>query len=686
MTSSDPRSGRLHDVSQVLLPWFVMAAAFAHALAVSWRKWGDLLGDTGRELDLPRRLAEGQLLYRDVRFFFGPMAPYVNAALYRLFGVHLDVLVWAGIVSAALMCAALYRLGRFFMSRWASAAIVVAFIYLCAFAHLYAGPIFNFVLPYAFTATYGIVAATWSLVFLIEHLRTGKPRAFYASAALLGLTAFSKFEVLAPAAAAHAVFVASLVVERPRRPGVYFRGYAAAVLVVFATYDWLAVLIGPDLWRTTLMDIVNQLGVVNPGSRKFQLWAMGFDDPATSLQAVGVSLALFALTLGLASAAARSFARHAPATALGAGLVMALAAATFIGFRAWQLEVHFRALPLLMLAAIVVLAVLYAKHAERRTELLPHGLLWVFAFAALWRILLNCRPHHYGFFLLPPSLVCLGVLFFDYGPRWAGPSPWSRRVFAAAGLGLLSSSVSIAYADSERLYALHTYDLVTPRGQLQILNSWGLEGPVVHALSKLPARSRVLVIPEGAGLVYFAGLREGDTMTEFLPMEIAGEKADEDLLARWRGNPPDYVVFAGIPLAEYGSAGFGADYATRALGWIDREYIPMTNPAAPIVIMRRRQRTPAADLFLELRPSPEPPGSRRTITGQVLETVDSGAVTFVRLRTDTSKIWVGVRHASLSVGSTITMTDVRPSVEPGLRRRFETVFAGRIAPNGPAAP
>ncbi len=63
---------------------------------MSWREWGDLCVDTGRELDLPRRLAEGQLLYRDARYYYGPLPPYVNALLYRVFGVHLDVLVWAG--------------------------------------------------------------------------------------------------------------------------------------------------------------------------------------------------------------------------------------------------------------------------------------------------------------------------------------------------------------------------------------------------------------------------------------------------------------------------------------------------------------------------------------------------------------------------------------------------------------
>jgi hypothetical protein len=40
----------------------------------------------------------------------------------------------------------------------------------CAFAHLSPPAIFNFVLPYTYSATYGILAATASLYFLLRHV------------------------------------------------------------------------------------------------------------------------------------------------------------------------------------------------------------------------------------------------------------------------------------------------------------------------------------------------------------------------------------------------------------------------------------------------------------------------------------------------------------------------------------
>jgi hypothetical protein len=665
-------------VAREALPWLVIAAAFVHGLAVSWRKWGDVSVDTGRELDLPRRLAEGQLLYRDARFYYGPLAPYVNAVLYRIFGVHLDVLVWAGVVSAALMTLGLYRLARFFVPRWASAALAVAFLYLCAFAHLYVGAIFNFVLPYTFAATYGIVAAAWSLVFLIEHVRSGRKASFFLSAACLALSALSKVEVFAPAAAAHAVFVGSLFWTRPPRRAHYVAGYAGALALVLAVYGGFWLSVGPMLWRNNL------LGVINPGSEKFVLWVMGFLKPKESLGAVGLSTLLLAITFAVGRLVSRLLARWKLPAAATWAVVAASGLAAFFGYRLWKLHVHFRALPVAMVIVVAALCVLYARQPERRAEWLTHLLLWVFGFACLWRILLNAKPHHYGFYLLPVGLVCLGVLLFSYAPKLTGEGPWPRRVFAAAGIGMLAASISLAFVDSKQLYALHTDEVSTPRGRLRIINRWGLEGPAIRALSRLPPETRLATVPQGAGLLYFAGLREGDTMFSYLPMEVVDGAADADLLSRLRGNPPDVVAWVGIPMEEFGSHGFGFDYAGRSMAWIRAEYVPVTDPSAAIVFMVPRRKIGSLSHVLHLERSPEPANAEMTVTGTVLECFTADGSTFLRLGTGTSKVWVAVPETSVSVGSTVTIVGVRRGAaeQGGFRRRFDSILAGRLAPTG----
>ena len=41
-------------------------------------------------MDLPLRLLEGDVLYRDVFYMYPPFSPYFNSFLYSLFGVHLE--------------------------------------------------------------------------------------------------------------------------------------------------------------------------------------------------------------------------------------------------------------------------------------------------------------------------------------------------------------------------------------------------------------------------------------------------------------------------------------------------------------------------------------------------------------------------------------------------------------------
>jgi len=60
---------------------------------VSRGKWSDAIIDSGREWIVPDALARGDLLYRDVVYWFGPFTPYFHAAFFRIFGSSFSTLV-----------------------------------------------------------------------------------------------------------------------------------------------------------------------------------------------------------------------------------------------------------------------------------------------------------------------------------------------------------------------------------------------------------------------------------------------------------------------------------------------------------------------------------------------------------------------------------------------------------------
>src|SRR5262245_58761371 len=66
-----------------LLALVILGAIFALFVGRSWLAWGDLDADYGREMFVPLRLSQGDVIYRDVRYPYGPLVPYAHALLFR---------------------------------------------------------------------------------------------------------------------------------------------------------------------------------------------------------------------------------------------------------------------------------------------------------------------------------------------------------------------------------------------------------------------------------------------------------------------------------------------------------------------------------------------------------------------------------------------------------------------------
>ena len=133
---------------------------------------------------VPTVLSEGKMLYRDIWFPYGPVAPYLNSLLFRLFGVHLNVLYLAGSLSA-LGCAAFLfltgmRLGSWVIG-WAAGAVVLV--------QSFASWLFCFTLPYSYCAVYGCLTACAFVWFVVRACSSTRQVWVFAS----GITAAVAF-------------------------------------------------------------------------------------------------------------------------------------------------------------------------------------------------------------------------------------------------------------------------------------------------------------------------------------------------------------------------------------------------------------------------------------------------------------------------------------------------------------
>jgi hypothetical protein len=397
----------------------------------------------------------------------------------------------------------------------------------------------------------------------------------------LVLVAFTKLEILLAASAAHAAFLVSVLIGRQLSPKLYLSAYGIAAALVVGIYGSLAAQVGPALWHDNLGSMLN------PTVRHFSLIVMGLHYAGDSAAIVALSAVAFGTLFLTTRVLARLAAREGRLTTRCA-LVLGAGSTTFFACLI-VLRMPFSALPFIGLGVIAVLAVFWWRQPERRAEWNTHIVLWTFASACFARILLRCSPINYGFYLLPPGLVALGVLLFDYAPRHLGATGWPRRVVEAAGMGFFAGAALAALLASSSWYASHTEEIATQRGRLYMLPD-GVQAPAVRALSGLPPETRVLALPEGAGLIFMSGLRSPHGgMFSFLPVEFYGGYNDRQILDRWKSDPPDVVLLVTRPMPEYGYRGFGIDYAIELFAWILENYEPANNRDAGFVLLRRKK-------------------------------------------------------------------------------------------------
>src|SRR5712692_9688614 len=120
--------------------------------------------DNGRDFVAADLLLHGKMLYRDVVYYFGPLAPWVNSTLFRLFGPSVAALLITGAFVSLAIAMVTYLLARQFLSPGVAALGGVLVV-----AHaVYGYNMFCYAVPYAFAATYGLL---FSLLALYCALR-----------------------------------------------------------------------------------------------------------------------------------------------------------------------------------------------------------------------------------------------------------------------------------------------------------------------------------------------------------------------------------------------------------------------------------------------------------------------------------------------------------------------------------
>jgi len=529
-------------------------AAGASAL-LSWNRWIRPFVDGSRELQVPARVAAGERLYRDVAYYYGPAAPWVNGAAVAVFGRRFAVLELAGAAAAALLFLALFRLTRRAGSALSAGVAVTIAAAICVGAPN--GGAFLF--PYAFAALF---ASAGALAALAAFAGPVSVRGATAGAAALAFALLAKAEI--GAAAAAVIGIAALrgaeAGERRRTWG----AVAAAVVAAAAGYAFA-------FRGMALSSLASEgpLVLLSPPAEWRQVYRAisGLDDPTGAATRIATALFLDAAVLGAAWLASRgtSDATSRPRAAEAAWWILLAAAvalcATETGGRIED------QLPTMLSPAPLAAAAAAAALLFRRGRLDETGrarwLLFGFAALASVRVAGNVAYAYvttpYAVLALPALAASAAVLVLDVlAPRLASRAAF-RRAAAAALLAL--AAAGLVRLDRIRR-ARPLVPLETGAGTLRLPEPW--QRASAATLGFLAGRARpgdgLACLPECGVFNFVTGLPNPLRQEQILPghLDAAAEAA---VAERIRSSGPRFLIVVDSPPPGWAAARFGRDYA-----------------------------------------------------------------------------------------------------------------------------
>jgi hypothetical protein len=581
----------------------LLTATGAALLAWTWKAWPDVVSDSGRELYLPWRLSQGDVLYRDVAHFNGPLSQYANALWFRLVGVSFTHLVVADLLVLCVLCALVWRGGVALADRLTATAAGLVLLCVFAFGPLTPGGSFSYLAPYSHEMTHGLL-----LLLLIPFLlawdaslprRAGPP---LATGLVLGLILLTKPELGVAGVACAAV---GLVAMRAAR------GRTAAALALLALGAAIPPLLAWALLATAMPAQAALQGTLGawlhlgkpallemPYFRIF----LGTYRPVASV----LDLLLWSAGWAVAFAALAALARWAGPRGRGAALVATTVAAVpgallvvAGGSVPWLAAM--RPLPLFLAALLAVDAWRLVKTRElepARTQRVLRLSVGVLALALLLKMILFARVWHYGFVLGMPGTLLLVAALLHWIPRkLAARAPQIFRVGAASLLGAMLLGHLALAAETRRGKTVRM-----GRGADALWTDAERGPAMAQALAQLealPSDATLAVLPDGVMLNYLARRRNSTPYVIGNPADMA-MFGEGPMFAAYADAPPDAIALVHCDTAIYGFRYFGQDYGQALARWIERNYVrqarigaePFRGEGFGIVLMRRRASAP----------------------------------------------------------------------------------------------
>ena len=568
----------------------LLAALWAVQMFATWAAWGNLSIDSGHEMYIPALLAQGKVLYRDVWFPYGPAAPYFNSFLFRLFGVKLNVLYWAGSLSALGSALFLYLAGMR-LSSWHVGWTAGAILLLQAFQP----SLFCFPLPYSFSTVYGCLLGClflWLAIIAVSATSSWwiLGAGTVAAAALLFKPEFGTacYATLVPLVAVRGFSQRSW--RRIARdvlailPGVVACGLVLLWMVSIGGFEFITQenLVG---WPTSyFMKTYGKMWLARNG---FTISAIDFENALTRAIAIaGVVLASYSILWWKRSDTRAMLLRIM--IVLAVVLYFAKTNYFFPEGQTAQLVLSAIFFPQDMVlyvavAAIIAWAHFWMRRNENAGSSARIALLLTFSALVAFRILMRMQTDNYPIYYNGPvvlSFLLVACLIIPHAGR-------SRRfVFVGESVICLACLVAVALPTTRaEHWAKDFVPLTTERGTIRVSGRLAENYKVAIQFMKDKASmgESVLSVPEDTSLYFLSGTYCPTRVFSFTPGIVAPGQMTDKMIREIDRKPVRYLLWSNRIFPEFGTPVFGEDFDREIGDYLKANYhrvgplVPVTN-------------------------------------------------------------------------------------------------------------
>jgi hypothetical protein len=544
-------------------------------------KFGDIFIDVSREVTVPLRILDGQIIYKDFHYEYGPFVPYYFSIVSKIFGVGLDTFRLTGLAISIAISLLIFKFSCFYIDRKFALLSSLVFIFVFAF-HAVGVNIFNYIFPYSYTSIFGVLFLLLLYFKTYSYYVYNKNLELVFIALIFSVCLLTKLEVILSAITLVSLlfFLNAKKIMRHQESGKWF-GYVSVkiarnIFIVFCVIPLLFVIYFTEIivyLNNEIIYLINK-NLNNPIGRS----ALGIDDFSFNLSRSLKSVLFFvfygALFFYLDK---KSSIKNSYSIIRLLLFLVALILSSFYVFSYGYNYLYFGTGIFLILFSFYLLVSIYYRQNDKNMRDKIMLIVVISSLALTCRMIFNNSVEFYGFYLLVPASVCVVIAIFHYVPLFVRYKFKRKAGFFKCAFSIYFLIMCFsAYSNTSNITGNKNKILNTDKGYLYVYEYqyFAVQSLLNDFKGKLQSDDTILVLPEGYMLNYFLGVTPNSFNNSHIPDLMEGDR-EKKLIEEIELKKFDYVIITSRYTIEFGRSVLGKDYLQDAVKHIYSKYEPV---------------------------------------------------------------------------------------------------------------